>query len=165
MPGGGVLWRDHHAWLNTRLVQQYTLIDKGRSFERWASVPSMVGVPMYRVAGRRAENNAEFSIAMFVMPSTPLWLNANVSWSTPYDGLGGSSAGYQACVMVCVLVGGVVAPGFEKEKCVLMDVDGVQLPLQWGSEPNGHTSVLAGRLVSLRIYFRDSIMFCGRNWQ
>ena len=47
-----------------------------------------------------------------------------------------------------------VIPGFEEDKCVITDADGPMLPLRWA----GSTDI-AGRLVTLRVYFRESVVY------
>ena len=44
--------------------------------------------------------------------------------------------------------------GFEKEKCVFMDVDGLRLPLDWA----GRSPQLEA-LVALRLYYRDAVVY------
>ena len=45
--------------------------------------------------------------------------------------------------------------GYERQKCVLTDVDSLALPLQWRNAP----PIVAGTKVSLRIFFRDATIF------
>ena len=152
---GGVIWGDHHIFLS-------------QSSSRLPRV-SMIGVPTYRYAGLFAPSNAEFSTQPFVVPSlavgTSLWLNADISWEQ-HAGQG-CDQGCDAYVMVEVRSAdaassqgrvsvGEVVPGFEKERCVLMNVDGIRLPLRW----NGTSlAPLAGSTVQLRIYYRDATIF------
>eukprot|EP01045_Picozoa_sp_COSAG04_P003524 COSAG04_NODE_144_length_22941_cov_54.823614_10_plen_65_part_00 len=46
--------------------------------------------------------------------------------------------------------------GFERDKCVLMNVDGLKLPLQWTGNP---APPAAGTRVRLRFSFRDATLF------
>ena len=46
-------------------------------------------------------------------------------------------------------------PGFERDKCVMMNVNGLQIPLQWKSAP----AVPEGKLVSIRFSFRDATIY------
>jgi hypothetical protein len=52
----------------------------------------------------------------------------------------------------------VVVPGYEREKCLLTDVDSLALPLRWRGDA-ARTSLLPGAEVSLRILFRDATIF------
>jgi hypothetical protein len=49
---------------------------------------------------------------------------------------------------------GAPLPGFEKQKCVFMDQDGLRLPLDWDGR-----SPPPGALVALRIYYRDAVVY------
>ena len=49
-----------------------------------------------------------------------------------------------------------IVKGYEKEKCVMMDVDGLALPLAWGSTP---PELAAATEVALRIYFRAATVY------
>ena len=50
---------------------------------------------------------------------------------------------------------GTTIAGYEKERCVMMDVDGLALPLRWDGAP----PIAVGTKVALRLYFRDATMF------
>ena len=89
------------------------------------------------------------------MPSAPLWVNANVRWPDQASGCT-NIIGCQAYVMVAVhdAATKAVIPGFEEDKCVITDAAGPMLPLRWA----GSTDI-AGRLVTLRGYFRESVVY------
>ena len=154
-PGAGMVWNGHHAWFNSQLVRDFVITKKGKQFARQRPAPSMVGVPMFRLAGLRAHGNAEFSTPAFRMPSAPLWVNANVSWPDQASGCT-NFVGCQAYVMVAVHDAGTkaVIPGFEAAKCVIMDADGPMLPLRWAGSMD-----IANQLVTLRVYFRESVVY------
>ncbi|MBN1346721.1 MAG: hypothetical protein JXQ73_28785 [Phycisphaerae bacterium] len=88
--------------------------------------------------------NGEFSSSAFEVPRGELLLNA-------------SANRYDSYVMVELQdEAGKVIPGFEREKCVLMGIDGTALPLQWGDRSAGE---LAGRVVRARVCFRDARIY------
>ncbi len=51
---------------------------------------------------------------------------------------------------------GTVVPGYEKEHCVFMHVDGTRLPLTWGGKTG---SEMTGKEVQMRVYYRDATIF------
>jgi hypothetical protein len=131
---GGLLWRDQHVFLTN-------------------ASRNILSTPMYRLIGMYAPANAEFTTAAFRWPGSQMWLNADASFA--YGGRG-CDEGCQSYVMVEVIdatTGGTLE-GFEKEKCVFMDVDGLRLPLDWA----GRSPQLEA-LVALRLYYRDAVVY------
>ena len=51
---------------------------------------------------------------------------------------------------------GQVVPGYERNKCVLLNVDGIRVPLEWTGT---HGQPPAGTRVKLRIFFRDATVY------
>lgn len=111
----------------------------------------VAGVKEDRISFVGARANAEFSTPPFAMPAADLRLNAAIpSPDRPF-------ARSQAYVMAAVLDGnGAVVPGFEAEKCVLQNADGLDLPLRWGDRS---ARELAGRQVRLRILLRSANLY------
>lgn len=110
-------------------------------------------LPLWRLAGAHARSNAEFSTPTFNMPQETLVLNANCAW----HGNKSSVREMQPYIMVEIRdEDGQVIEGFEKEKCILTDADGLRLPLEWGGK---YTTSIVGRRVSLRFYFRDATIY------
>ena len=130
----------------------------------------------YRLAGVYAPANGEFSTKPFAVPSAAegglgrLWLNAAAAWAGNLV-TGGCDEGCDAYIMVELQTAadGRVVPGFERKKCVLLNVDGVRLPLRWKAPGAGATATVAdgveqgppsaGTKVQLRIFFRDATIF------
>jgi hypothetical protein len=114
----------------------------------------LFGMPQDRITYVGARANVEFSTVQFVVPQGALALNASVpSPDRPY-------ATDQAYVMVEVLgEQGKVIAGYEREKCILRGVDGIDLPLRWADRD---TRALAGRKVRLRFYMRAARIYAIR---
>lgn len=116
----------------------------------------IVGVPEDRLFYITCHANGEFTTDRFIMPPSGLQLNVAASYVSRTQPIYN-----QAYVMVEILdaeqgVQGRVIEGFEKERCVLMDVDNLHYPLTWqGSD----LSRLAGRAVRLRFYFRAARIY------
>lgn len=68
LTSGGLIFRDHHIWLNAASA-------KGAS-----PTFSLLGLPAYRLAGYYSMANSEFSTLPFLVPSAPLWINADAKW-------------------------------------------------------------------------------------
>jgi hypothetical protein len=94
--------------------------------------------------------NCEFSTRPFVMPQTPLALDADARYA-PTEDLG------RAYIMAELIdENGKTMAGFERQKCLLENVDGRRLPLAWqGADP----ATLAGRTVRLRFYLREAKIY------
>ena len=104
-----------------------------------------------------APANAEFTTASFEWPEGGrLALNAAARW-------GQDRAAVEHCDEQCAAyimaelrsADGTTIAGYEKERCVMMDVDGLALPLRWDGAP----PIAAGTKVALRLYFRDATIF------
>jgi hypothetical protein len=105
------------------------------SWHVWPGQPAM-GVPLYRLVGMFAPANAEFSTVAFAWPAqgaAALTLNAAARW-------GRDSATVEKCDEECAAYlmvevqqarSGEAVPGYEREKCLLTDVDSLALPLRW----------------------------------
>eukprot|EP01009_Symbiontida_sp_KSa7_P004137 NODE_200_length_1216_cov_795.913453_g159_i0.p1 GENE.NODE_200_length_1216_cov_795.913453_g159_i0~~NODE_200_length_1216_cov_795.913453_g159_i0.p1 ORF type:complete len:389 (+),score=76.14 NODE_200_length_1216_cov_795.913453_g159_i0:30-1169(+) len=129
---GPVTWNDTHAWV---------------------AAGDLWGVPLYRVAGLYSPANSEFSTSPFAWPDA-LWLNADAHW----EQTGGTcDEKCQAYIMVEVRYAASqkVVAGYEREKCVFMNVDGLRLPLVWSGAP----PIKVGIAVQLRIYYRDAVIY------
>lgn len=151
----------------------------------WVGDGSIFTLPEFRIAGLYAPANAEISTEPFVMPAaaaTPsFYLNADAKWGSKLV-TGGCDEGCAAYLMAELqdAATGDVIPGFEREKCILMDIDSNRIGLQWGSGGggggggdggDGHgpasrgasssaaSKAAAGQLVSLRIFFRDATIY------
>lgn len=111
----------------------------------------LFGVKRDRISYLGARANGEFTTASFEMPRADLCLNAAVpSPERPF-------AAGQAYVMAAVLDDrGQPVPGFESEKCVVKNADGIDLPLRWDGKS---ARELAGRKISLRLYLRGANIY------
>lgn len=69
-------------------------------------------------------------------------------------------AASQAYIMVEMrdAAGDAVVGGRTRDKCVLLDVDGAQIPLKWEGE-EAHAPVAVGTRVTLRVFFRDATIY------
>ena len=105
--------------------------------------------PVDRITWVGAQSNAEFSSALFKMPARALTVNLQSGTGTLLPD--------QAYVMVEVRQpDGHVIEGYERERCLYIDVDGTTLPLRWGEKD---TTGLAGRDVCLRFSLRDARVY------
>ncbi len=105
--------------------------------------------PIDRITWVGAQSNAEFSSPLFEMPQRPLTVNIQSGTGTLLPD--------QAYVMVeARRPDGHVIEGYEREKCLFVDVDGTALPLRWGEK---NTTGLAGHAVCLRFYLRDARIY------
>jgi len=140
----------HDVWLMSQPVlhQQHHL---------WVSDTAVYTLPLYRIAGVYAPANGEFSSTSFPMPSSGLWINAAAKWKGNLV-TGGCDEGCAAYIMVELqdALTQTTLPGFERQKCILMDVDGLQLPLKWS---DASTFPKAGTMVNLRFSFRDATIY------
>ena len=109
--------------------------------------------------------------------ATGLWLNADVNWrSVPREGSteppsGGCDEGCNGYVAAELWV---CADDDDKNKCavlagygakdsdVLMNVDGIELPLTWANGSRGMAadlSLVAGQRVQIRFYSREADLY------
>lgn len=51
---------------------------------------------------------------------------------------------------------GATLPGFERDKCTMVGVDGQKLPLAWAGAPKPPA---AGSMLRLRFSFRDAVIY------
>jgi hypothetical protein len=114
----------------------------------------LYGLPEDRITGVAARVNAEFSTPEFAVPEHPLTLNAAIP--SPNR----AHATNQAYIMVAALdEQGRVIPDCEREKCILRNVDKIDLPLRWGTKD---TTSLARKKIRLRFYLRASTIYSVR---
>jgi len=140
----------HDVWLMAQPV-----VFKDRHL--WVSDTGVYTLPLYRLAGVYAPVNGEFSTSPFPFPAAGLWLNAAAKWQGNLV-TGGCDEGCAAYIMVELQYAstGRAIPGFERNKCMMMDVDGLQLPLNWA----GSADLPApGTMVRLRFSFRDATIY------
>ena len=111
----------------------------------------MLGLPEDRISYVSARANGEFSTKSFSMPAADLFLNAAVpAPERPFATL-------QSYVMVTVLdENGNVVPGFEAEKCRIVNDDRPDIPLKWG---DASLRQLAGQTVRLRFFLRSANIY------
>ena len=139
---GGILFRDWHVWY-------------------YKTERALLGIPAYRLAGVRSMANSEFSTLTFEVPTTPLWVNADVSWaSDPQNSVTTCYGGCAAYLMVAVLDASndETLPGYEHSRCVMMNVSSTRLALVWQGAGPLHEQH-AGRLVRLRMFYREATIF------
>jgi hypothetical protein len=136
----------------------------------WVGSGVVYTLPMFRIAGIYAPANGEFSTSAFTVPATsPVWVNADVSWhgmlNTTFDGVRGCDEGCAAYLFAAVLdadTGAEIAGYGVNETVAKMNIDGLRLVLQWRDGATGEvvdTTSLGGRRVRLRLYFRDATVF------
>jgi hypothetical protein len=116
----------------------------------------LLGLPEDRISYVSARSNGEFSTQPFSMPAADLCLNAAIP--APER----SFAKDQAYVMIAVLdENGKAIPGFEAEKCVIRNEDGIDISLRWGA---ASARELAGRLIRLRFFLRGANVYSVKAW-
>ena len=125
----------------------------------WVSDTGVYTLPKYRVAGVYAPANGEFSTRLFTLGAggiNSLYMNADAHWHGNIV-TGGCDEGCAAYVMVELQdEHGMVLPGFERNKCTLMNVDDINIGLKWAGSP---TPPAPGTPVKLRVYFRDATIY------
>ena len=92
-----------------------------------------------------------------------LWINADVQWGSLLP-TGGCDEGCAAYVMVELISMKTteVIPGFEKEKCLLMNVTGTHINLVWEDASEYVASAFFADepvAVQARVYFRDATVY------
>ena len=111
----------------------------------------LLGLPENRISYVSARANGEFSTKPFTMPAADLFLNA----ATPAPDRPFAKA--QAYVMVAVLdEKGNVIPGFEADKCLIVNEDRPNIPLKWS---DASARQLAGRTIQLRFFLRSANVY------
>jgi hypothetical protein len=111
----------------------------------------LLGLPEDRITYATARANAEFSTIEFTAPVRPLTLNASIP--SP-DRLHATN---QCYVMVAALdEQGRVLAGYQRENCILRNVDAIDLPLRWGDKD---TRALAGKKIRLRFFLRSARIY------
>ena len=153
-----VIYNNSHVWVDNGVV--------------W-------GLPLYRLAGLFTESNGEITTKPFEMPGDALWINAHALWEGG-NHVGGCDEGCAAYIMVELLnaTSGDVLPGYERSKCIMVNVDGLRIPVAWKagrvlahgtSMPTADNidttteastgTEFAGQLVQAKIYFRDATVY------
>ena len=156
----------HDVWL---MSQPVTYDDR----LVWVADTGVYTLPMYRLAGIRAVANGEFSTDAFAVPAATLGggsngsleglsVNVDASWKG-FIVTGGCDEGCAAYLMAELQDANTnrTIPGFERGNCILMNIDGLRVPLKW--DRNGTVTAppapAAGSLVRLRFYFRDATIY------
>ena len=124
----------------------------------WITAAGVFSLPLYRVVGVTASANATFSSPPLTLPALPLWANMAAGWHGAPPGdmpCDEACASYVAAELRDQATGDVV-PGFEREKCLLMDIDGLRVPLLWQGVNTTH---MVGRRVIVRFYLRRASVF------
>lgn len=118
----------------------------------WVIKNYVYGLPEDRLFFAGSMGNAEFSTKKFKMPDKLLNLNATHGFhgERKQDGFD------QSYIMVEIRQkDGNVVKGFEKEQCILRDLDGSTM-LHWNGKDG---TSMAGENVSLRFYIRDARIY------
>jgi hypothetical protein len=135
-----------------RVISHNPMIVGGKLVFNFGS--RLYGLPEDRITFVSARVNAEFSTTEFVAPERPLTLNAAIP--SP-DRLHATN---QCYVMVAALDEQArVIANYERERCILRNVDDIALPLKWGSND---TTSLAGKKIKLRFYLRAASIYSVR---
>ncbi|GMU22558.1 MAG: hypothetical protein AMXMBFR13_26430 [Phycisphaerae bacterium] len=141
-------WRSLDARGDTGYPVKMAPMFFGREMLFWLA-GQVCAMPEYRIASVGARSNAEFSTVVFTMPERPLLINASVP--------GGTGLFNQAYVQVELRDEiGTVIPGYERDRCLLQNVDDTRIPLRWGERTG---SELTGRKVSLRFRLRSARIY------
>jgi len=141
-------WRSVDAQGDTPHPVKMTPMWFGREMLFWLA-GQVCGLPEYRIASIGSRSNAEFSSAAFSMPNKALLLNASVP------------SGHGLFDQAYVQVGlrdetNKVIPGYERDKCLLQNIDDTRIPLRWGNKTGKE---LIGKKVSLRFYLRSARIY------
>ena len=112
-----------------------------------------------------APANGVFTTHPFIMPPK-LFLNGDAKWGgrNAADGNRTCDEGCGSYIMVALHRAGERTPvsaAFSARHCILLDVDGVRLPLQW-TDTHGQvisTEQFVGEEMALRVYFRDATIY------
>lgn len=111
-------------------------------------------IPLHRIIGLNSKLNSIIDTRSFIVPASALSLNASASWHPE------KHPDYQRSAYIMAEVHSsktsLVIPGYEKEKCIIVDKDSPNIMLKWG---NRTTAELCGQEVFLRLYFRDATIF------
>lgn len=141
-------WRSLDAQGDAPYPVKMTPMWVGREMLFWLE-GQVCGLPEYRIASIGSRSNAEFSSVTFSMPDKTLLLNASVP--------SGHGLFDQAYVQVELRdETNRVVPGYEKDKCLLRNVDDTRIPLRWGDKTG---TELIGRRVSLRFHLRRASIY------
>lgn len=110
-------------------------------------------IPLYRITGLNTKLNAIIETHSFIVPPKALALNATALWHP------GKHPDYQRQAYIMAEVrgsDGQVIPGYEKEKCRIINQDSGNILLCWEGRT---TAELRGQQIYLRFYFRDATLF------
>lgn len=116
-----------------------------RFYERDRVITS---IPEGRIFFATGRGNAEFSTPVFKMPNGGLSLEADVRFK-PYE----DETGLAYLMAELRNADGETLPGYERQNCLLDNVDARNLKLKWGDKTG---SEFGGEEVRLRFYFRDA---------
>ena len=132
------------------LAVQGPLIRDGvmRFYERDRVISSIPEGRVFYVTGR---GNCEFSTPRFQMPLKGITIDANLLYQVTEGPTG------RSYLMAELLdENGQVIPGYSRSNCLLENQDGRKLPLVWEGKTG---SELNGKLVRLRLFFRDTRLY------
>lgn len=158
---------DHYAMAQPLLFEgpvgrELASSDHDAVFHIWVSNAQVYGLPKHRISGLYAAANGAFSTPPFALPGEDhyIYINANVSWPSHHGDHSGNPEGCDegcAAYLMAELLdtNGNVFPGYSRDQCIILNHDGLELPLQW----KGAIPLLGGTAVTLRVYFRDSIIY------
>ena len=108
------------------------------------------------------------------MPASGSYINIDAAWPGVERGAVDlyCDERCQGYVMVAVVAPGSTDPlqGYEPERCVMTNVNGLRIPLHWSRDNDASVGLeaegtegggvpLAGRVVALRIYYRAATVF------
>lgn len=145
-------WRRHWREVDAQGDAPYTAeaepIYAGGKMQWWLN-DQIWGIPEHRVAGVAAQSNGAFTTMPFTMGKSALRLNASLRERPRFFD--------QDYVMAEILdEWGVTIPGYESEKCLVRNVDAVDIPLRWDGRD---ATELAGRRIGVRFRFRGAHIY------
>jgi len=136
-----------------RIISHNPMVIDGKLIFNFGA--QLFGLPEDRITCVTARANAEFSTSEFTAPEQPLTLNAAVP--SP-DRLHATN---QCYVMVAALdEDGRVIANFERERCILRNVNEIDAPLKWDGQD---TKNLAGKKIRLRFHLRAASIYSVRS--
>ena len=165
----GVMITHAPLWRHGKLLWYGANADA--SSDNSGSASSWFGLPEWRLGGLKAVANAVLTTQPLTLSpnASRLCLNAAASW--PGQGMSDEPAGeavahcdpnYEHCqsyIMIEALdaATGATTAGYEPEKCIMQNVDGVRLPLVWSGGRD--TRQLNGRSVQIRLHVRRAVVY------
>lgn len=183
VPNGGVLDNGHGPWLSNEWVMSKDLgrVEAWNRVARqtpagppefhmprrhhqplvfedrivWVQGFHAYTLPLLRVAGAFARTNAIVRTRPFTAPKRALFLNADTRWNRAAFLLNRCTPRPRIWVEVCDTAGHTI-PGFERQFCVIEDLDELRIPLTWDGR---EVAELSGEKITLRLHLHHATVY------